>query len=773
MIEKFSQVNRNQVEEDRIAICPKFGCKHLEKIKPLKFGVFGFRKYPKCSKHKLSLVFVDEFIENFIHAINACLFDISGLPPESLLNLIKENASDDLKVFIRGWVYCNPIGRGAQIVSTYMDGLSKSYIKLLNRKQRKSLQDNNKSKKRHYMLRLGLKKIAEEYSEFLQNIREKSELIDNGECYPLSNNVRNLIKKWLKTHLDNIKIFKNKSEVFLQNKSLTIVKSEYDKILHAGTCTLLLGKSPTIITKGLSAFELFSAYYNFIDADLCKEMKRDDVEELFTDINSRPQKKQQINYHSDNDLMETIGIILGDGNIQLVPDRWRYRLTISLNGVDEERYVEYVKMLLTRVFDVEPKIDNTIKGKGLLLAFYSKEIVQFIVNLGLHSGRKTLNQVGVPKIVLDKIDIYNYCIKGLFDTDGSITIDKSKNFILAFSSVSRPLAEDFYNMCKALDIVPTPNISRKKKKDGSIENTVTIAKKDEVKKFLNRIKPEKLKEPYRRLWLATKYIIFDSPKDSQQKIKNQISAKMDKLHRKNFQYSKHNALILKKICEQTLGIEITPELVNSSINLAIEPTFHMYNKGRARKLKYLYEKIRSPTRIIEYLIDQGELIIPARTTISRQLKRYFKEVGEDINKWKKNFPLLSIYLDETLKIITRFPVEKRNILINLIIQILKESQIEISYSELIRILKERFIESELELMAWLLQSPKYSKAFNNYLKSFYHLLQQLVNISINSIELNITQIPSDLSYAILKDIIRYIRNQKLLEFKISPNSRLR
>ena len=134
MIKKEGQVSRKSVKEDRIAICPHIGCTHLEKVKPLKFGFLGFRKYLICSKHKISLVFVDNFIGNFFHAVNACLFDISCLPPEDLINMIKTRAPDGLRTFLNGWIYSNPIGRGAQIVSNYIDGLSRCYIKLLSRK---------------------------------------------------------------------------------------------------------------------------------------------------------------------------------------------------------------------------------------------------------------------------------------------------------------------------------------------------------------------------------------------------------------------------------------------------------------------------------------------------------------------------------------------------------------------------------------------------------------------------------------------------------------
>ncbi len=195
MIMKEGQVSRKTAKEDRIAICPHFGCTHLEKVKPLKFGFFGFRKYPKCSKHKSPLVFVDEFVANFLHAVNTCLFDISSLPPENLTSLIKTRAPNGLKDFVNGWMYCNPIGRGAQIVSNCMDGLSRGYMKLLSKKQRKTLLDERSSKKRNCMLRSGLKKIADEYTAFLQDLREKSEVhYIPRKLRPLSEEVRNILK---------------------------------------------------------------------------------------------------------------------------------------------------------------------------------------------------------------------------------------------------------------------------------------------------------------------------------------------------------------------------------------------------------------------------------------------------------------------------------------------------------------------------------------------------------------------------------------------------
>ena len=164
-----------------------------------------------------------------------------------------------------------------------MDGLSKSYMKVLSKKQRKALQNNKSIKKSYETLHLGLKKIAKEYTDFLQNLRTKSVIFNNLEdLQHLSKNMRKLIQTWLKGHINTINLPNNKknNDSLVVDKSLSEVKEEYDKILHTGTCIVLLGKSPEIVTKGISAFEIFSAYHEFLEAGLCKELKKEDIDRI-------------------------------------------------------------------------------------------------------------------------------------------------------------------------------------------------------------------------------------------------------------------------------------------------------------------------------------------------------------------------------------------------------------------------------------------------------------------------------------------------------------
>ena len=305
MIERFEQVSRKTIEEDRIAICPYFGCKYIEKVKPLKLGFLGRRKYPTCRKHKISLVFIDEFIGSFIHAVEACLYDTSSLPPKSLIFLIKKKTPNNFKSFLNGWIYCIPIGRGGQIVPLYMDGLSKSYMKVLSKKQRKVLKSKESTKKSYEMLRVGLKKITREYTNFLQNLRKKSDIFYNlEELHPFPKEMRRLIQIWLKQQLSTINCSNKKkfNNLSLAGKSLSELKEEYDKILQTGTCALLLGKSPEIVTKGISAFEIFSAYHEFLNAGLCKELKKEDIDKIIMEKETYEEKnfkiKPEINHYN-------------------------------------------------------------------------------------------------------------------------------------------------------------------------------------------------------------------------------------------------------------------------------------------------------------------------------------------------------------------------------------------------------------------------------------------------------------------------------------------
>jgi len=69
-----------------------------------------------------------------------------------------------------------------------MEGLSRGYIKLLSRKQRKIYKsEKSGNSKPNNMLRKGLERIGEEYAAFLKLVNEKSDIFcDLKNLHPLS-----------------------------------------------------------------------------------------------------------------------------------------------------------------------------------------------------------------------------------------------------------------------------------------------------------------------------------------------------------------------------------------------------------------------------------------------------------------------------------------------------------------------------------------------------------------------------------------------------------
>ena len=196
---RLSRVSRKDLGEDRIAICPIFGCLYMERVKPLKFRFFGFGKNPKCKEHHFPLVYLDERIETFVEAALACLFDKGGLPSIGLLSLVASKYPNELQSFLQGWVYCITTGRGAPIVSRYLDSISRLYMKKLNRKQHRALrnEDQNKIVEKYQAIKLGRKELATQYARFLKHLRVHSKVLVNVKnLKSLSTNLRYELEKW-------------------------------------------------------------------------------------------------------------------------------------------------------------------------------------------------------------------------------------------------------------------------------------------------------------------------------------------------------------------------------------------------------------------------------------------------------------------------------------------------------------------------------------------------------------------------------------------------
>ena len=442
--------------------------------------------------------------------------------------------------------------------------------------------------------------------------------------------------------------------------------------------------------------------------------------------------QKKITLEENNIVSEFIGILLGDGHLSENSSN----VSISFNGVDEADYVEYVKKLIKKLFKQVHIRENWERDspnssgneKGLTLTITSISLHDALVTKGLIPGDKVQNQIKIPRWIFKKKEFKIYCLKGLFDTDGSIFIDKNHKIInLNFTSASKPLVQDFFKICNLLNIQPSPKII-KRKVDESKENPrfhLQIIAKDQVKRFLEIIDVEKLKDPLRRLYLGTQLIYLNESNeiidDIGKKIKKEYPRESERV------YSKSYAVFLKQTCEDRLGYKIKSDDINKAISNSFDYEIYVYRKEKAKYLKYLYEQLGNLEYIREYLKDNGEVVIPTSNTINIFIKRYMKTEEKNIKyeSWLSEFRLRTIKVDNQKNEISRFPRKYRSVLNLLIFQVINETSKDISNSEIFKLLIKKLNNSKLLLVTWLLEKKDYNLALKNYIKNLIILIKEI------------------------------------------------
>ncbi len=117
-------------------------------------------------------------------------------------------------------------------------------------------------------------------------------------------------------------------------------------------------------------------------------------------------------------LAEFVGIMIGDGGIS------EDRISITLNSKTDWNYSKFVCRLIKELFKINPKIYKRKNSLAMDVIVHSRNIVEFCVCLGLKSGNKLKQNLDIPKWVARDNDFCRACLRGLFDTDGSVFIHK-------------------------------------------------------------------------------------------------------------------------------------------------------------------------------------------------------------------------------------------------------------------------------------------------------------------------------------------------------------
>ncbi len=181
-------------------------------------------------------------------------------------------------------------------------------------------------------------------------------------------------------------------------------------------------------------------------------------------------------------LSEFYGIMLGDGNSHRTKSYKKGTYMIRIVGdskLDKDYLVNYVKPLIEGLFGIQVSVRYFKNKNAIYLESHSRELILFLEGKGFPPGNKIKNCLRIPSWVKNNPLFLSNCIRGLFDTDGSVyKITNQNSYQINFTNYNLGLLMDVRNGLIALGI-SCSQISK--------GNSLYITKKSELRKFLKAI----------------------------------------------------------------------------------------------------------------------------------------------------------------------------------------------------------------------------------------------------------------------------------------------
>ena len=143
------------------------------------------------------------------------------------------------------------------------------------------------------------------------------------------------------------------------------------------------------------------------------------------------------------ELSEFIGVLIGDG---FIGSYGRTTKMIQITGHkinDKKYYYQYLNPLINNIFNTKTHIYE--QENGLRLTIYSKKIFETLRDqLDFPVGKK--GQITIPKSLIVTNECKLRLIRGLFDTDGSIHLQRNKYPVIAITTTSEKLAKQVQDL---------------------------------------------------------------------------------------------------------------------------------------------------------------------------------------------------------------------------------------------------------------------------------------------------------------------------------------
>src|SRR4030043_501029 len=194
-------------------------------------------------------------------------------------------------------------------------------------------------------------------------------------------------------------------------------------------------------------------------------------------------------------LAEEIGWHIGDGSMNFYKNRGKLKGFYQLRGHiedDKEHYEKRIKPLFEKLFCIELKIREMPSTRVVGFQIWNDDLVKFKKSFGLPLGSKY--RVIIPKILLSEDKLKKAVIRGIFDTDGGIYLERKNRKLyprLYITTISFKLSEQLLRLFNEMGLRATRYSQLYNKKfNRKTSYIITIRGINMFHKFVREISPK-------------------------------------------------------------------------------------------------------------------------------------------------------------------------------------------------------------------------------------------------------------------------------------------
>ena len=186
------------------------------------------------------------------------------------------------------------------------------------------------------------------------------------------------------------------------------------------------------------------------------------------------------------ELAEITGAFIGDGYLSRYGNR-QYLLGFAGHSVLDKAYFQHLFVLIKRNFpSSNPHIYFRSDENTVMLKVYSKAVFLSFKKLGFSEGEKS-RTVKIPLEIASEPKLMNACLRGIFDTDGCVFLDRRKKYLHPYPRITLQSASlDLISQIEAYLLRTFDLYVNKANRDG-YRNYVEIYGHRQVEIFLKQI----------------------------------------------------------------------------------------------------------------------------------------------------------------------------------------------------------------------------------------------------------------------------------------------